>query len=150
PGDPSATASKILASEALFRLGIVSELIFASVFILVVRALYRLLNEVNRTQASLMMTVALVSVPIWFVNVLNEIAALTLMRGAGFLSGFEKGQLDALAMVFLDLHRDGFALAHIFSGLWLFPFGMLVMQSGFIPRILGVLLMVAGFGYVAI
>jgi len=150
PGDPRATANKILASETLFRLGIVSELVFATVFIFVVRALYRLLSEVNRIQASLMMILALVSIPIWFVNVLNEIAALTLMRGAGFLSGFEKGQLDALAMLFLDLHRDGFALAHIFSGLWLFPFGVLVMQSGFIPRVLGLLLMVAGLGYLAI
>jgi hypothetical protein len=138
-----------LASELLFRVGIVSELICAAEFIFLVRALYRLLNGMNRTHASLMVTLALVSVPIMFLNVLNEIAALALLRGADFLSVFEKQRLDALAMLFLHLHGQGFAVAEIFWGLWLFPFGVLVMRSGFLPRILGVLLIAACFGYLA-
>ena len=148
-GDGAATASKILASEFVFRLGIVSELIGFTGFIFVVRALYRLLVGVNKLQASLMQTLMLVSIPISLLNVLNEIAALTLMRGADFISVFDKPQRDALAMLFLDLHFQGIMVAQVFWGLWLIPFGILVFQSGFLPRILGVLLVIACFGYLA-
>ena len=92
---------------------------------------------------------ALVSVPIVFVNVLNEIAALVLARGADFLSVFSKPQLDSLAYLFLRLHGRGIIVASIFWGLWLFPFGLLVIRSGFIPRAFGVLLMIAGVAYLA-
>jgi hypothetical protein len=90
---------------------------------------------------------ALVSVPIMFVNVLNDVAASILVRGSGFLSVFEQPQLDALAYLFLRLHGDGITVTSVFWGLWLFPFGMLVIRSGFIPRVLGVLLLVAGASY---
>src|SRR5262249_1877229 len=148
-GDATATAIKITASESIFRLGIVSELIGFIGFIFVVRALYRLLSGVNKTQASLMVTLMLVSIPISLVNVLNEIAALKLIQGGDFLSVFDKRQLDALAMLFLKLHFDGFVVAQIFWGLWLIPFGVLVYRSSFLPRILGVLLVIACFGYLA-
>ena len=92
---------------------------------------------------------ALVSVPIVFLNVLNEIAALILVSGASFLSVFQRPQLDALAYLFLRLHGQGIQVAAVFWGLWLFPFGMLVIRSGFIPRVLGVLLMIAGVAYLA-
>jgi hypothetical protein len=82
-----------------------------------------------------------------FVNTLNDIAALVLVSGAEFLAVFERPQLDALAYLFLRLHGEGITVASIFWGLWLFPFGMLVVRSGFIPRALGVLLIVAGVGY---
>ena len=84
-----------------------------------------------------------------FVNVLNEIAALILVGGAGFLSVFEKPELDALAYLFLRLHDQGITVVSIFWGLWLFPFGMLVIRSGFIPRLFGVLLIIAGVAHVA-
>ena len=147
-GNTAATANNILASERLFRLGIVSELICAAEFIFLLWVLYRLLSGVNKTHASLMVILGLVFVPIMFVNTLNEIAALTLLRGADFLSVFGQSQREALATLFLDLHRYGFVVGWIF-GLWLFPFGVLVFKSGFLPRILGVLLIVAGFGYLA-
>jgi hypothetical protein len=92
---------------------------------------------------------ALLSVPIMFVNVLNNIAALVLVSGADFLSVFEKPQLDALAYLFLRLHSQGITVASIFWGLWLFPFGMLVIRSGFIPRVFGFLLIIAGGAYLA-
>jgi Domain of unknown function (DUF4386) len=148
-GDAAATANKIAASEFVFRLGILSELIGFTGFIFVVRALYRLLVSVNKSHASLMVTLMLVSIPISLVNVLNETAALTLIRGANFLSAFDKPQRDALALLFLNLHFDGFVVAQIFWGLWLIPFGLLVYKSGFLPRILGVLLIIACFGYLA-
>lgn len=148
PGNATATANNILASESMFRLGMAGELINAIAFLFVVLALYRLLKGVKKRQASLMVTLFAVSVPISFLNVLNEIAALILLRGADFLSVFTKPQLDALAMVFLRLHGYGFGVAAIFWGLWLFPFGLLVYRSGFIPRIFGVLLMINCFAYV--
>lgn len=91
----------------------------------------------------------LVAIPIAFLNEVNAIAALVLVRGADFLSLFDKPQRDALAMLFLKLHDGGFDVAGIFWGLWLFPLGLLVHQSRFIPRILGILLMLACIAYVA-
>src|SRR5216684_6033969 len=149
PGDATATANHVRASETLLRLGIATELIVSIMFIFVVLALYRLFKGVNEKQALAMALLVLVSIPISLLNVLNEIAALVLVSGVNFLSVFEKGQLDALAYLFLRLHGQGFVVAQIFWGLWLFPFGILVIRSGFIPRVLGVLLFIAGSGYLA-
>ena len=147
-GDATATADNIRASESLLRIGIGSELFHQTVAVFLVLALYRLFKAVNEQHAKLMVILgALVSVPIMFLNVLNEIAALILVSGADFLSAFEKSQLDALALLFLRLHDQGINVASIFWGLWLFPFGILVTRSGFIPRLLGVLLFIAGSGY---
>ena len=148
PGNATATASNILASETLFRVGIAGELISGAGFIFAVLALYRLFQGVNKRHASLMVTLYVISVPISFLNVLNEFAALILLRGADFLSVFTRPQLDALALVFLRLHSYGFVVAAIFWGLWLFPFGVLVYRSGFLPRILGVWLIINCFAYV--
>jgi len=144
----AATAQNILASERLFRLGIVSELICAVEFIFLLCVLYRLFVAVNKTHASLMVILGLAFVPFMCVNVLNEIAALTLLRGADFLSVLGQPQREAMAMLFLELHRYGYVIGGIF-GPWLFFFGLLVFKSGFLPRILGVLLIAACFGYLA-
>jgi hypothetical protein len=147
-GSATATANNILASEGLFRVGIVSELICAVEYVFLLWVLYRLFSGVNKTQASLMVILGLAFIPIMCVNVLNEIAALTLLRGADFLSVFDRRQLESMAMLFLDLHRYGYIIGWIF-GIWLFPVGVLVFRSGFLPRIVGVLLIAAGFGYLA-
>jgi hypothetical protein len=149
PGDATATASKILASEMLFRAGIVAGLASAVFFIFLAMGLYRLLSGVNKAHASLMVILVLVSVAIGFFNELNNIAALTLLGGTDFLAVFDKPQRDALAMLFLRLHAQGNFVNEIFWGLWLFPFGVLVMRSGFLPRILGVLLILNCFAYLA-
>ncbi len=147
-GDATATADRIRASESLLRIGIVSELIPQAIAVFLVLALYRLFKPVNKAHArQLVVLGALVSVPIMFVNVLNEIAALILVSGADFLSVFDKDQLDALAFLFMRLHGEGINVASVFWGLWLFPFGMLVIRSGFIPRVFGVLLLIAGVAY---
>jgi len=88
-----------------------------------------------------------ISVSATFANTFSQIAALIILSGADFLSVFEKPQLDAGAYVFLRLHSHGIQIIQIFWGLWLFPFGLLVYKSRFIPKILGVLLMVAGSAY---
>jgi hypothetical protein len=148
PGNATATASKVLAHESMFRLAMVGELTSAVAFLFAVLALYRLLQGVNKPQAALMVTLYALSIPISFLNVLNDVAALIFLKGADFLSVFTRPQLDALALVFLRLHSHGFLVAAIFWGLWLFPFGLLVYRSGFLPRILGVLLMINCFAYV--
>jgi hypothetical protein len=120
-----------------------------TVGIFLVLALYGLFKGVNEKHARLMVILSLVPVPIVFLNVLNELAALILASGADFLSVFDKRQLDALTLLSLRLHSLGIIVASIFWGLWLFPFGILVIRSRFIPRVLGVLLMIAGSAYLA-
>ena len=144
----AATASNVAAHETLFRLGIAGQLISQAGFILVALALYRLFKGVNRQHASLMVTLIVVSIPIAFLNELNSIAALLLVRGADFLSIFEKSQRDALAMLFLNLHFEGLVIDEIFWGLWLLPLALLVYRSRFLPRFLGVWLALSGLAWV--
>jgi hypothetical protein len=148
-GDPTATAHNIAASQTLFRLSIFADLAGQTIFIFVALALYHLLKGVNGRHAMLMLVLLLVSIPIAFLNELNSVAAVTLARGADFLSVFDEPQRVALMRLFLSLRGAGFDVAGIFWGLWLFPLGLLVYRSGFIPRILGVLLMVGCFAYLA-
>jgi uncharacterized protein DUF4386 len=145
--DPTAIARLITASELRFRIGIVSDLL--SNVILLVWFLYQLLKPVDRNLAALMAVLLLVTVPVSFIITLNDVAAKILLSGAQFLSAFTKPQLDALAMLFLRLHIHEVFAVEIFWGLWLFPFGVLVFKSRFLPRILGVFLIIAGFAYVA-
>jgi len=147
--DPTATANNIRASESLLRLGIGCELLGSIMFILVVVALYRLFKPVNETYALTMMILILISIPISLLSVVNEVVALTVVSGADFLSVFDTGQLNALAYILMRLHSRAILVAEIFWGLWLIPFGILVIQSRFIPRLLGYLLFLAALGYLA-
>ena len=146
----AATASNILTHEMLFRLCIVSELLSSVIFICLGLALYRLLSSVNKTWAGAMLALVLVSAAVGFLNVLNYVAALTLIHGTDFLGAFETPQRYALGMLFLRLHGQGEMMNEIFWGLWLFPFGLLVFRSGFLPRFLGLWLMPACFVWVAL
>jgi Domain of unknown function (DUF4386) len=139
-GNASATASNIAANEELFRLGIACNIVSEILFMWVALALYDLLKGVNRRQAGVMLTLIIVSIPIVLLNELNAFAALILVHGANFLHVFDAPQRDAMAMLFLNLRGEGFGIAEIFWGLWLFPLGLLVYRSGFIPRAFGVLL----------
>ena len=147
-GDAATTATNIMASESLFRLGIVSYLLATIVMLLVVLVLYKLLKPVNKNMASIMVIFLLVGVPIAMLNRLNQFAALLLLNSADYLTVFTTEQLQALAFLFLRLSSRGSTITFIFWGLWLFPLGYLVFKSGFLPRILGVLLMIACFSFV--
>jgi hypothetical protein len=148
--DATATANNIRASESLLRIGMGCELLSSILFILVVVALYRLFKPVNETHALTMMLLILISIPISLLSVVNEALALTVVSGADFLSVFDAGQLSALAYILMRLHSRAILVAEIFWGLWLIPFGILIIQSRFIPRILGYLLFLAALGYLAI
>jgi len=147
-GDAAATAANIVASESLFRFGIVLNLFTFIDQKFLVLALYQLLKVVNKNMASLMVIFALAAVPIAMLNELTQLAVLQLLSGADFLKVFTTEQLQALVYLFLRLHSQGILIAQIFWGLWLFPMGYLVFKSGFLPRILGILLMIGCFGYV--
>jgi hypothetical protein len=147
PGDVATTADNIMASEPFFRLSVVSDLIVQTVFIFLVLLLYKLLKPVNKNQAVLMVILFLVSVPITMLNELNQLAVPLLLSGADYLTLFTAAQLQTLVPLFRDLHDYGIHIAYIFWGLWLFPLGYLVYKSSFLPRILGVLLMISCFGY---
>ncbi len=146
-GDVAATIRNIMASESLFRLGIVSNILVPTVGILYVLVLYKLLKPVSKDIAVLMVVLALLGVPIGVFNEFTQLGVLQLLSGADYLTAFTTAQLQALAYLFVRLHSYGISLAFIFSGLWLLPLGYLVFKSGFLPRILGVLLIIGGFGY---
>jgi len=148
-GDAAATVNNIMTSEWRLRLNIVVNLLGLIVNVFVVLALYRLLKPVNKNIASLMVVFLLLSVPIGMLNELNHIAVLLLLSGANYLSPFTTEQLHTLVLLFHDLHTGGLNIAQIFWGLWLFPMGYLVFKSGFLPRILGILLMIGCIGWLA-
>ena len=146
PGDPTATVRNIATSEALFRLSLVSDLIRQTLLMLLPLILYKLLKPVNKTIASLMVIFYLVCVPITMLNELNHFAALLLLSGADYLRAFETDQLHALVMFFLDLRKYGTSIPQVLS-LWVLFLGYLVFKSGFLPRILGILLIIGGLCY---
>ena len=146
-GDAAATSRNILASEWLFRAGTASHLIGQVIHVFLVLALYRLLESVNRVHAVLMAVLALLPVPMAFLNEVNQLAALRLLTNAPD-GAFTASQFQAQAMLFLDMRQDGILVTQVFWGLWLLPLGLLVFRSGFLPRLLGVLLGIAGAGYV--
>ena len=147
PADAAATVDNILAHESLFRLGVVSGLVCQVIFVFLVLTLYRLFEGVNRTLAALMVALVVAAVPVGFLNMLNYVAALHVLSGADYLRVFGADQLNALVMLFLDLHRHGLLIVEIFWGLWLLPLGLLVMKARFMPGFIGVLLIVAFAGY---
>lgn len=147
PGNAAETYSNIVAAESIFRLGFVSELVGQVVFVVLVLALYRLLKPVNKNQAALMVIFVIVAVTITCLNMLNQFAALMLINGGDYVAAFDAGQRESLVLLFLNLHKAGYMIAQVFFGLWLLPLGYLVYKSGFLPRIVGILLMVACVGY---
>jgi hypothetical protein len=150
-GNAAATATNIAAHESLFRLGFVSELLGGVLWLFVPLALYRLLKGVDQGLAVVMVILgSLMPVPIFFVNMVTDAAALLFARGADFLSAFDKPQREAFTRLFLNLHHQLDLANMIFWGLWLLPFGLLVYRSRFLPRFLGVWLIVACFAWLAL
>jgi Domain of unknown function (DUF4386) len=145
--DAAATASNILANELLFRMGIAGSLITQLIHIAVVLVLYKLFKTVNKDHALLLVVLGLVGVPISMLNTLNRVAALLLASGGDYLKVFSSEQLQALMMFFLNMNEQGIFIATIFWGLWLLPLGYLIYNSGYFPKILGVLMILAGIGY---
>jgi len=110
-------------------------------------ALYRLLSSVDKNYALLMVVFALVSVPITYLNIVHQIDVLDLLGDDAYLKVFSKEELNAHIMLSLESYSNGNLAVHVFWGLWLLPFGYLVYRSGFLPKFLGIMLMLGCLGY---
>lgn len=146
-GDVATTMQTILEGEALFRLSIVSSFVVQLVNLILVLLLYKLLKPATRNGATLMVIFFLVSIPIAMINDLNHFAVLMLAKGSEYLGTFTLEQQQSLAYFFLELHEKGVQISGIFWGLWLFPMGYAIFKSGYLPRVLGILLMIGCCGY---
>ena len=148
-GNATATVDNIAAHEWLFRFGIVADLACAVILIFLVLAFYRLFKGVDQNVAVLVVIFGgVMPALITFVGVVSDAAALMAARGGDFLSAFDKPQRDALAMLFLSLRDHQNTAAEILWGVWLCPLGLLVYRSRFLPRFLGVWLVICGVAYV--
>jgi hypothetical protein len=147
PGDAATTANNILASEGLFRISIVSGSVVFLIEIVVTALLYVLLKQVNKTLSLVAAFSRLAMTIIQGINLLNHFLALLLLSGAGYLSVFEPEQVDALVLLFLSAIEYVALIWGLFFGLHLLVLGYLVYKSGYIPRILGVLLIIASLCY---
>ena len=144
-GDAAATVTNIMANEGLFRIALVSDLLMQVFWTVLMLALYVLFKPVNQNMTTLFVVLGLLIVPIAMLNLLNQYAALLLLCGADYLAVID---INAQVMYYLDLFSAGVWIAGIFMGLWLLPFGYLVYTSGYFPRILGILVIITGIGYV--
>ncbi|NQV80807.1 MAG: DUF4386 domain-containing protein [Alphaproteobacteria bacterium] len=149
PGDAAATAGNILASEGLFRVSFAADSIMALSDVGLAVLLYVLLKPVSQTLALMAMAFRLLQTAILGVNLLNHHAALLILNGAGTLSGFDPDQLNALALLSLDVQRHGYALGLLFFGVNSVLVGYLLFESGYMPRVLGVMMVGAGVVYLA-
>lgn len=141
-GDAAATAANIAASAGIFKVGFVIDLIAAVLFLLTAWALYRLLKPVNPEVALLFLLLNGTGVAVQCVSDIFLVSSSLVLSGVDFLKPYPADQLQALAMAFLYLYQTGFKIAQFFYGPWLFPLGYLVYKSGFLPKILGIVLMV--------
>ncbi len=150
-GDAAATATNIAAHQLLFKLGMVADLFGSIVLIFLVFAFYRLFKDVDQQLATwLVITGGVMPAVLQLVNFVNDAGALTVAQGPAFLSVFDKAQRDALVMLFVHLREHQITAAEILWGVWLFPMGALTYKSGFLPRFIGVWLIINGIAYVVL
>lgn len=141
------TFNNIVGNETLFRVGIISYLICYSTFLFLPLVLHKLLKSTDQIMAELMVILAVLIVPISFINIQHKLNVLSLISGESYLNVFSNDQLQAQVLLYLNHYNNGNLIASIFFGLWLLPFGYLVLKSGFLPKFLGVLLMIGCFSY---
>lgn len=146
-GDAMLVATNIVTLEPLFRLGIAAGAVGYVAFLILPLALYKLLSPVDRNAAVLMVALAIACVPIYFVAIANQLDVLPLIDGDKYQKIFTSDQLRARVMLLMDAYDNRVFVSEIFWGLWLLPFGYLVFKSGFLPKVLGVLLMLGCFSY---
>jgi len=148
-GDAAATAANIAAYQGLFKVGMLADMLGSVILIFLVLAFYRLFKDVDQQLAVwLVITGGIMPATLSLVNFVNSAGALTVAQNPGFLSAFDKPQRDALVLLFVHLHEHQITAAEILWGVWLFPMGLLTYKSGFLPRFIGVWLIINGAAYV--
>ena len=150
PGDATATVTKLLEHQTLYRSWIAMGLLSEFLFIAVVLVLYWLLKDVNPVHAALMVLPVLLSAPLAFLSQSFHVATLAVLRGGEFLSAFDKPARDALTLLLVNMDREGTPVMEILWGLWLLPLGLPVFRSGYLPRLLAVWLPLNGPAYVSL
>ena len=145
--DTAATATNIIASETLFRAAIVSSILTQIFLLFLGLTLFRLFKSTNKTLATVILASVLVAVAIGVSNSLNNIGAVTLLTNPDYLKAFQTDQINVLAMTFLRLNNFGIGLLEIFTAIFLFSFGLLIIRSGSLPRVLGILLMIGACAF---
>lgn len=148
PHDPAASAARIESAKLLYRFCVLIDLTAAFTAIWLAVTLYQLFQDVDKRQTQVLVLTLVVQVPMYFAIMLIQFAPLVLLNGASYWSAFDPPQLQALAYGFLNLREQGIGAISVYWGLWLLPLGILVYKSVFIPRILGVFLIIAGCTYV--
>ena len=143
PGDAAATAGNVVANEGLVRLGVVSDLVNEVLLVLLALTLFALLNHVHLAAARVMVALALLAAGITALNVVFEFAGLQVATGAVDMSAIGVDGSDAMVLLMLDTQHHGVLIAQIFFGLWLAPLGYLAYKSGWFPRPMAVVLVVA-------
>lgn len=142
PGDAATTAHNILSSEQLFRQGFVADVISGPCYIGVTLLFYQLFKPVSRSFSLLAAFLSLVATGIGAANMVNLIAPLGLLGGAPYLTAFTPDQLQALVLTFLKLHSIGYQVSVVFFAFYMITIGGLIVRSAFMPRIIGVLLLI--------
>lgn len=150
PGDAAVTADNIRASVTLFRVGFVIDLASGAIFLFTGMALYRLLKHVNQLVAAAMVTFVALSVAVAYLSLLDQFTALTIATHADYTKAFGQAGSDALVMLFADMQRNGLLIDHMFWGLWLLPLGYLVIKSRYFPTVIGALLIIGCFSWLAV
>jgi hypothetical protein len=145
--DAATSFNNIVGNETLFRLSIVAAIICYIAFLFLPLVLYKLLSPIHKTVAISMVALAVVSVPISLINLNNKMAVLTFIGKANYLNVFQLSELHTQVMLSLEHYNNGIEILTIFWGLWLLPFGYLVFKSDFLPKVLGIFLMIGCFGY---
>lgn len=150
-GNARETAANILASGALFNLAIWVEIVMAICWFLAAYRLYVLFKPIRKNLAALMFSLAAAGAAVTCLVSLNRYAAWSILRGSGGMAAFDTDQVQALALLFLNLAKEGLLINHVFFGGWLFPLGYLVFKSGYFPKwvglALGGMLVMGGTGY---
>lgn len=149
PGDATATAQNIMASEGLFRIGFVGDTFVFLSDVAIAVLFYVLFKPVSPTLALMAMAFRLIQTAIIGLNLLNHYAALIVLNGATHLNAFSPDQLNALVLLFLDMHRHGYDLGLLFFGVNSLIIGYLVWRASYYPRALGLLMMAAGLVYLS-
>jgi hypothetical protein len=146
-GNVAATADRVRENALLLRGSIVTEILICTITIFSAIAIYRLLREVDHYLAVVTAGLMWIAVPIQLLNLVNDMAPLVLTTGNAYASAFSSEQVNGLIYLFVRLHAKGLEIAQVFWGLWLIPWGIAAIRSGFMPRWIGVAIIVAGIGY---
>jgi len=149
PGHAAATADNIRASATLFRVALVADLVSWAGFLVTALALYLLLKHANQLAAVAMVAFVAVMVAVGYLNTVNQYSALTIATSAEYARAFGQAGANALVLMFTNVQGNGLDMNELFFGLWLLPLSYLVIKSRYFPRVIGVLLIIAGFSWIA-